>query len=82
MAILRQPVGGLQFVFELLLPLQGFDESFLRQILRVMDVAHHVVNLAENTPQILGDEALVQFGRSGAGFQQRPIPPTAFEVIS
>ena len=33
----RQPVRGLQFVFELILPLQGFDESFLGQVLRVMN---------------------------------------------
>ena len=57
----REPVGGFQVVFELVLPLQGFDESFLSQILRVVNVADHPVNLAENAPQILVDEAVLQF---------------------
>ena len=51
---------GFQFVFELFLPLQSFDERFLRQILRVMHVAHNAIDLAENAPQIVVDEALLQ----------------------
>jgi hypothetical protein len=72
---LRKPVRGLQLVFELLLPLQGFDESFLRQVLRVVDVAHHVVNLPENPSHIVRDETVLEFRRPCACFEQRPALP-------
>src|SRR5207237_934990 len=49
-------------VFELFLPLQGFDEGFLREVLRVMDVAHHAINLQENAPHVLGDKTLLKVG--------------------
>ena len=51
---------GLQLVLELLLPLQRFDERFLREILRVVHIADNAVNLPENAPQIVVDEALLQ----------------------
>ena len=71
----RQPVRGFQFVLELLLTLQGLDEGLLREILRVVDIADHTVNLPENAPQILRDEALLQIGRERTGFEQRPALP-------
>ena len=76
----RQPVRGFQFVFELLLTLQSFDESFLGQILRVMNVSDHAVNLQENAPQIFGDEALLQLpvlqlDGYASRFEQRPALP-------
>ena len=39
--------GFLQ-IFQLILPLQRFDEGFLSQILRVGDVAHDPVNQQKN----------------------------------
>jgi hypothetical protein len=50
---------GLLIVLKLFLVLQGLDEGFLRQILRVRDIAHDVIDLGEDTAQVLGDEAVL-----------------------
>jgi hypothetical protein len=71
-------VGGLEFVLELLLPLQRLDKSFLGEILGVVDVADHVVNLAKNAAQIIRYEALLKLGRSRAFLQQRSALPVVF----
>jgi hypothetical protein len=44
------------------LALQSFDESFLREILRVMYVPDHTINLEEDAPHVLGDKTLLQLG--------------------
>lgn len=66
----RQPMRRLQLVFELVLPLQGFDESFLREILRVMNAADHTINLKENAAQMFGDEGFAQSTRGFMPGQQ------------
>ena len=66
----RKPVRRLLFVFDLILPLQGFNESFLGKILRIMHIAHNAVNLAEDPLHVLGDEPLLQIGRVNTGLQK------------
>jgi hypothetical protein len=54
-------VRGFLLVLELILTLEGLDEGFLRQILGVGDIAHHAVDLHENSPQVLGNKAVLSF---------------------
>ena len=51
---------SLQLVFELILTLQGLDESFLGEVLRVVDAADHTVDLKENAAQMFGDEGFTE----------------------
>ena len=57
-------------VFELLLALQRFDESFLGQVLRIVNVAHDPIDLPENAAQVIGDESLLHLGRNQLGGKQ------------
>src|SRR5579863_4329904 len=55
----RKPVRRLLLVFQLLLPLQRFDEGLLRQILCVGNVAYDAVDLDKDPPQIVGDKPVL-----------------------
>src|SRR5215472_4164748 len=48
-------------VLELILPLKGFDEGFLGEVLGVGDVSYDPVDEQEDTPQVLGNKAVLQF---------------------
>jgi hypothetical protein len=49
----------LLFVLELFLALESLDESLLREILRVVDIAHHAVDLEKDSPHIVGDKPIL-----------------------
>ncbi len=49
-------------VFELILTLQGLDESFLREILSIVDIADHAVDLQEDSAQVFGEKAILCLG--------------------
>ena len=51
-----KPMRGFLLILQLLLPLQGFDERFLSQILRIGHVANHPINLQENAAKIVFDK--------------------------
>ncbi len=53
---LRQPTGRFLQIFQLAAPLQGLDKSFLSEVLRIIDTAHHAVDQQENTTQMLLNE--------------------------
>ena len=44
----REPVRGFFRVFELVLPLEGFDEGFLGQVLSVGNVADDAIDQQED----------------------------------
>src|SRR5581483_10399444 len=56
-----KPVCGFLLVLQLILTLESFDESFLRKVLGVMDVANDAINLEENTTEMLGNETFFEF---------------------
>ena len=66
--------------FVLFLVLERLDEGLLGQILRVMNVPDHTVNLPENAPQMLGDEGLLQFHGQAARLEQRPALPVVVRL--
>ena len=52
-------MGGLLIVLELFLVLQGLDEGFLGEILRIRDIPYDSVDLYEDPPQIIGDKTVL-----------------------
>ena len=60
-------MGGLFFVFELLLVLESLDEGLLGEILCVRNVAHNPVNLHEDSPHVLRNKAILAFQQLHAG---------------
>ena len=55
-----QPVGGLVEILDLILPLQRFDEGFLRQILSVVHVPDDAVDLQEDAAEVVLNEPLLR----------------------
>ena len=60
-------MGCLMLIFELLLMLQRLDESLLRQVLRIWDIAYNSVDLNEDPPHVLGNKAILPFQQLQAG---------------
>jgi hypothetical protein len=56
-----QPVRGFLLVFQLVLPLKGFDESLLREVLRVVHVADNAIDLKEDATEMLRNETFFEF---------------------
>jgi hypothetical protein len=52
-------VRGFLLVLELFLPLQGFDESLLREILGVRNISYDAVDLEKDPPQIVGNKPVL-----------------------
>ena len=63
-AIRESQRGGFLQILDLLLPLQCLDESFLRQVLRVVHVSDDPVDLQEDAAQVLLNEALLRLPSS------------------
>ncbi len=57
----REPVSGLLQILDLILPLERFDESFLRKILSIIDIADNPVDQQEDPAQVLGDKPRLLF---------------------
>ncbi len=52
---------GLFQVLQLILALQGFDEGFLRQVLRVVHVADNAVDQKEDAALVVLHKAVLKF---------------------
>ena len=58
-------MSGFLLVLELILPLQGFDESFLREVLGVRYISYDAVDLEKDPPKIIGDKPVLSLGGRG-----------------
>src|SRR5215469_13593443 len=63
----RKPVSCLLLVLELVLPLQGLNKGFLRQVLGIRHIPDDAVNLNENAPQVFRNEAVLAFKKLQTG---------------
>ena len=52
-------MSGLLLIFELLLVLQGFDKGFLGKVLSIGNVLNQVIDLHEDSPEVLGNKAVL-----------------------
>ena len=57
-----KPVCGFLLILQLILTLESFDESLLREVLRVVYIADDAINLEKNATEMLGNESFFEFG--------------------